>query len=123
MDPDPPAPVLVSGSRRPRRVAIAGHLGRASVRRAAARLRAQLVRAGHAVRLEASLAAVLGREGQRLPDLARWCQLLVTLGGDGTTLLGARALAGHRGALLPINLGGLGFLCVRAIRLRGVRLR
>jgi NAD+ kinase len=102
----------VSGSRRPRRIAIAGHLGRASVRRAAERLRSRLRRAGHDVRLEAELAGALGQQGTPLADLARWCQLLVTLGGDGTALHGARALAGRRGALLPINLGGLGFLTV-----------
>ena len=95
-----------------RRIAVVGHLGRASVRRAAERLRRGLTRAGCDVRLEAMLGAAIGREGTPLPALARWCQLLVTLGGDGTALAGARALAGHRGALLPVNLGGLGFLTV-----------
>jgi NAD+ kinase len=38
--------------------------------------------------------------------------VLVTLGGDGTALTGARAIARTRATLLPINLGGLGFLTV-----------
>jgi NAD kinase len=42
--------------------------------------------------------------------MAKWCELLVTLGGDGTALRGARAMAGTKGALLSVNLGGLGFL-------------
>ncbi len=36
--------------------------------------------------------------------------LLITLGGDGTILAGARIVAGTDIPLLPINLGGLGFL-------------
>jgi NAD+ kinase len=43
-------------------------------------------------------------------EAARGCDLLVTLGGDGTILAGARIVAGTRIPVLPINLGGLGFL-------------
>jgi NAD+ kinase len=93
-----------------RRVAIAGHVGRPGVRRAAAELRARLPRRGCEVRVEQALAARLGREGEPLGRLAAWCQLLVTLGGDGSVLTGGRALAGRRGALLGVNFGGLGFL-------------
>jgi NAD+ kinase len=93
-----------------RRVAISGHVGRNGVRQAAALLRARLARRGCEVRIEQALAAVLGREGEPLPRLAAWCQLLVTLGGDGSVLTGGRALAGRSGALLGVNFGGLGFL-------------
>lgn len=41
---------------------------------------------------------------------AQECDLLITLGGDGTILAGARIVAGTDIPLLPINLGGLGFL-------------
>jgi NAD+ kinase len=97
-------------SPRPRRIAIAGHLDRPAVRRAAARLRARLARRGCQVRVEAGLAESLGTDGEPLPALARWCQLLVALGGDGTLLAGSRALTGASGALLGVNFGGLGFL-------------
>lgn len=97
-------------SRRVRRIAILGHTGRPGVHREAERIRLKLGRRGADVRLEAALAAEMGVAGGPIAALARWCQILVSLGGDGTALTAARALAGHRGTLLPINLGGLGFL-------------
>lgn len=99
-------------TRRMRRVGLMGHTRRSGIARAAARARAWLSRRGCEVRAAEGLAEALGMEGQPLVDLARWCDLLVTFGGDGTALIGARALAGRAGALLPINLGGLGFLTV-----------
>ena len=103
-------------SARARRVGILGHTGRPGVRRAAARLAASLARRGCPVRIADDLARDMGpgrgRAAAPTTSLARWCDLLVTLGGDGTALRGARALAGRRGTLLPLNLGGLGFLTV-----------
>lgn len=96
--------------RRVRRIGILGHAGRPAVRRAAAALRTRLTRSGYAVRLDARLAGELKTSGEPLRRLARWCDVLVTLGGDGTVLTGARAAAGAPCVLLPINLGGLGFL-------------
>ena len=95
---------------RGRRIAILGHLGRAQVRREAVRLRDQLAKKGAHVRLERELAGAVGEAGESLAVLARWCQVLVSLGGDGTVLIAGRALAGQKGALLAVNMGGLGFL-------------
>lgn len=95
-----------------RRVGIVGHAGRPAVRRVAANLRRRLERHKIQVRYDARLGADFGEQGMPHRPLARWSQVLISLGGDGTALAAARALAGTRSALLPINLGGLGFLTV-----------
>jgi NAD+ kinase len=92
------------------RVGLLGRTGRSEVRRTAARLVRDLARKGAEVRVEAELAEELSKPGHPLGRMAKWCELLVTLGGDGTALRGARAMAGTKGALLSVNLGGLGFL-------------
>jgi NAD+ kinase len=94
----------------PRRIAIVGHTGRDSVRRMALRLRTKLQRAGATVRFERDLGIACNQPGEPADKLGRWCQAMISLGGDGTVLIAARAMAGQRGVLLPINMGGLGFL-------------
>lgn len=93
-----------------KRVGILGHPERPAVRRAAARLSTALTRRGVTVRIDSGLAKEMGRPGNALGILARWSQLLITLGGDGTALRGASAAARGGAQVLPINLGGLGFL-------------
>src|SRR5262249_47187609 len=102
----PPVLVTVRGHR----IAILGHLGRAQVKREATPLRDRLAKKGAVVRLERELAGSLAETGDSLAVLARWCQMLVSLGGDGTVLMAGRALAGQKGVLLAVNMGGLGFL-------------
>ncbi len=97
-------------SARPKRIAIIGHLSRAQVRREALRLARALKRKRIEVRIERELATSIGQPGEPIEALARWCELMISLGGDGTVLTAGRAMAGRRGVLLPVNMGGLGFL-------------
>ncbi len=48
--------------------------------------------------------------GKTRHDIASQADLLLVLGGDGTLLAAAREAAAHGIPILPINLGGLGFL-------------
>jgi NAD+ kinase len=95
-----------------RRIGIHGHTGRAAVRLAAERLVKRLRRRGLEVRLDEPIAREIGADGQPLARIAPWCQMLIALGGDGTALRASRAMAGRTGLVVPVNLGGLGFLTV-----------
>ncbi len=97
-------------SPRARRIAIVGHTRRVAVRRAAAKLVRKLARRGCEVRLDRDLAAAMNQAGEPFEKLGAWCDVMISLGGDGTVLTAGRAIAGRRGVLLPVNLGGLGFL-------------
>ncbi len=70
-------------------------------------LRARHVQA----RLDEEAAAYLGQADalprEKVPEGA---QLVIVLGGDGTLLAAARAVAGRVIPIFPVNLGGLGFL-------------
>jgi len=70
-----------------------------------------LAERGIRIRLDETSAAYLGRaDGMPRPEVVSDCQLVIVLGGDGTLLSAARAVAGRDVPVLPVNLGGLGFM-------------
>lgn len=78
----------------------------------------RVVGAGRRVAMDATTAELSGFRGDRHPDiasLARWSDLLLVFGGDGTMLRIAREVAGCRSLVLGINMGALGFLTAVAL--------
>ncbi|MGP0071523.1 MAG: NAD(+)/NADH kinase [Bryobacteraceae bacterium] len=66
---------------------------------------------GVETRLDPVSAQYLGLDdGLARDQVAEGAQLLIVLGGDGTLLAAARATGGREIPILPVNLGGLGFL-------------
>jgi NAD+ kinase len=61
-------------------------------------------------RIDESTGTYAGEPGLPRQDVPEGCDLVIVLGGDGTLLSAARAIARREIPLFPVNLGGLGFL-------------
>lgn len=90
------------------RLGVLGHRGYADLQDVLAELRQLPPQLGVALHVEDTLADALPGNAALTHDCA--IDALVTLGGDGTFLRGARFLDGRQVPILGVNLGRLGFL-------------
>lgn len=94
-----------------RRVGILSKPRRPDIREIAPELMHWLEKHGIPYKYDLETALAMGIEdGLAREDLAAHVDLVIVLGGDGTLLAAARAVAGRDIPLLAVNLGGLGFL-------------
>jgi len=90
------------------RIGVIGHHGYEGLAERLAGLRALVPTLGVTLSFERDLHGLVpGADHLERPE---GLDLLLTLGGDGTLLRGARFLAGHPVPILGVNLGRLGFL-------------
>jgi NAD+ kinase len=92
-------------------IGLVAHTGKAGALAMAARLRDEFQRHGAVVRLEARTSEMIGAgEGESTRSLAKDCEIIVALGGDGTILQVVHDMGEDFKPILGINLGSLGFL-------------
>lgn len=92
------------------RIGVVANLKKEEVRPFLARFVPDLVKAGFEVFVEARVQPFLSsREGVEI-GVGRQCDVIVSLGGDGTILFTARQYADLEIPILGINIGRLGFL-------------
>jgi NAD+ kinase len=96
-----------------RNIGIIGRLGSTKVVDTVRRLKRYLVEEGYHVILQDRIAEIMPGHGMQVSNqkmLGEICDLVIVVGGDGSLLGAARALAKHNTPVLGINRGRLGFL-------------
>jgi NAD+ kinase len=94
----------------PQRIGVVGYARYASLDATLERVLGFAERSGLDLFLEPDLIPLVGYGEPYSPEVIPTLDLLITLGGDGTLLRGARLVAAHEIPVLGINLGRLGFL-------------
>jgi len=95
------------------RIGIIGKLGDASIATTLNELYRFLLARGHDVAVDSQCASLIDAgnvNSLHVERLARFCDLVIAVGGDGTFLTGARAGADFDTPLVGVNLGRVGFL-------------
>ncbi len=95
------------------RIGLVGKIGDPSSADTVTELYRFLLRRGHQLTVDDDTAPYIheiGLNSAPTADIARNCDLLISVGGDGTFLTSARAAADYETPLLGVNLGRLGFL-------------
>jgi NAD+ kinase len=90
------------------RIGIIGHKGYEGVPEALRTIRASAKTLGMQISIEPDIGSA--KNGEELLESPEKLDALLTLGGDGTLLRGARFLKGRQIPILGVNLGRLGFL-------------
>jgi NAD+ kinase len=93
-----------------RRIGVVGHSNYAILRETLARIQAFAGREGVSLYFEEDIREHVGDGSVLTPEVCAELDLLLTLGGDGTLLRGARMVVLSGVPVLGINLGHLGFL-------------
>ena len=101
---------------RPNRIGLIANHGKTGANEIVREIAAACAELTLPLRMDADTAALIGAESAGAPaDVARDCDLIVVLGGDGTILQVLHQLGDVFPPILGINLGTLGFLtCVSA---------
>lgn len=97
------------------RIGVLGNPEYEGVPRALARIWEQARDRGIELLVDEELGGDLPKEATFLPERASDVDLLITLGGDGTLLRGARWAAPDQVPVLGVNLGRLGFLTAASL--------
>jgi len=96
----------------PARIGIVANSDKPGASTAVPAVEAAFAAVGMATRLDEEAAGVAGRpeEGCATSEILDWCEMVVSLGGDGTLLGVANRMDGGPKPIIAVNIGTLGFL-------------